>query len=65
MAERAEKCVAVVDHTKINRKSVVTSLETNEIDVLITSEQAPKEFFEKLKNQYSTIQLVTVKQRKT
>ncbi|QGH36376.1 DeoR family transcriptional regulator [Gracilibacillus salitolerans] len=65
MAERAEKCVAVVDHTKINRKSVVTSLETNDIDVLITSDQAPQGFLEKLKNQYSTIHLVTVKQRKT
>ncbi len=61
MRERADQCIALIDHTKINRKSVITSLELGQIDVFITNDNTPDDFLARMKENYSSIKIIKAK----
>jgi DeoR/GlpR family transcriptional regulator of sugar metabolism len=54
MAENALKVVAMLDHTKLNRRSISTSVKAEAINILITDDQADRDFVKRL----SRIQVV-------
>lgn len=48
MAMNADKIIALLDHTKLGRKSIATSVQASSIHTLITDSQASNEFIRKL-----------------
>lgn len=48
MASNATKIIALLDYTKLGRRSIATSVEASSIHTLITDSQANKEFIRKL-----------------
>ncbi len=48
MAENALKVVALLDHTKLNRRSIATSVKAEDIDILITEARADPDFMNRL-----------------
>jgi DeoR/GlpR family transcriptional regulator of sugar metabolism len=48
MASNATRIIALLDHTKLGRRSIATSVEAKSIHTLITDKQVDKEFIRKL-----------------
>ncbi|GGG17431.1 DeoR/GlpR transcriptional regulator [Paenibacillus abyssi] len=48
MAENAGKVVAMLDHTKLNRRSIATSIQASSIHTLITDSKADRSYLSRL-----------------
>ncbi|GIP33231.1 DeoR/GlpR family DNA-binding transcription regulator [Paenibacillus sp. J2TS4] len=49
MVANVGQVVALLDHTKLNRRSIATFADLSQIDTLVTDDQAPPEFLNSLK----------------
>src|SRR5690606_26283138 len=50
MADNVSKVIALLDHSKLNRRSIATFVETSRIDMIITDPGADPEFLNSLKD---------------
>ncbi|WP_088105335.1 DeoR/GlpR family DNA-binding transcription regulator [Halalkalibacter urbisdiaboli] len=60
MGANADQIVVLMDHTKIGRKSIASSIEPSDIDVFITSKKSDSTFLNYLEEQHQ-INVVTAK----
>ncbi len=54
MAANAEQVIALSDHTKIGRKSMVTSIQLRDVDQLITSQKASESLLKRIEADFGT-----------
>ncbi|WP_010273244.1 DeoR/GlpR family DNA-binding transcription regulator [Paenibacillus senegalensis] len=55
IVSNVNKVIALLDHTKLNRRSIATFAETSDIDILITDSQADRAFLESLEGVQTVI----------
>ena len=57
MVQSVSKVIALLDNTKLGKRSLATFCEFDNIDILITNSDAPKEFLDQLKNKQTQVLL--------